>query len=105
MIEVRHDPYRVVRPQRFQELGADALRQDDRNARREPDRLDARDPAELSDELDDPIGGHDERITAAQDDVANLRVVPEIRKRLGELFERACAAAGADEAASRAKAT
>ena len=89
VIEVRHHPERVVRPERAHELARDAHRQRHGHARREADGLDARRRAHRRDEAHEAIGRHRERIAAAHDDVAHLGVRAQLRERRRERLERA----------------
>jgi hypothetical protein len=81
------------------------LRKNDGDAGRQTNRLYTRDPPDFADELGEPLRGHDQRIAAAHDDVTDFRVVAQILERVRELFERAYAASGADQAAAGAEAT
>ena len=94
----------MIRAKRAKKLARDAHRQRDGDARRETDRLHALDRPDRGDEAHDPLGGHRERIPAADDDVAHLRVGAQPRERGGERVERHRAVAAADHARARAEA-
>ena len=74
VVEVGHDPDRVVRAQRLDQLVGDARGQGDRNARREADHVERRDGAEAGEEALEARGGEGEGIAAAHDDVADAGV-------------------------------
>ena len=103
VIEVRHHPQGVERPERPDELGCDSHGERHRNARRQANGLDARDRAHGGDHAHQALGAHRHRIAAAEDDVANLGVGRDVRQRGGERLEGDRAAAVAHDPRSRTK--
>ena len=88
MIEVRVHVHRVVLLHHLAELRRDALRQVRGDAAPDADDLDVRNGAQILEQiLEAPIAQH-HRIAARHDDVANLRMLPDVLEGGVVLIER-----------------
>ena len=73
VVEVEVDPERVVLREHLAQLVVDALRQEDRHARADPDDLDVRDLAQAAQDLLEQLGREGQAVAAGDEDVADLR--------------------------------
>src|SRR5690349_19126951 len=101
MVEMRHHPDRMMDAQSVEQFGVDALRQNDGDARGETDRFDACDTAQGGEYSCDAVAVHAERIAAAHDDVADVRMGAQVSERRLQALEGARPAAVADHATAR----
>ena len=72
VVEVEVDPERVVLLEHRAELVVDALRQEDRDARADPDDLDVGDLADAAEDLLEQLRGEGQPVPAGDEDVADL---------------------------------
>ena len=85
MIHVDAHPERMMFGQNRAQLGRNPLREENRNARSNSKKLDVFDRAQPRQQLVDLIVGKNQRIAAAQKNVANFSVLFEITKRFLEI--------------------
>ena len=85
MIHVHAHPKRMMFRENRTKLGRDSLRQENRNARPNPEKLNMLDCAEPSQQFVDLVVTENKRVTAAQKHVAHFGVLLEIMKRLPEI--------------------
>ena len=85
VVGVDAQPDRPVLPEDFGELGRDALRQEDRDTRPDPDELDVLDGAQTSEERVQLGVGQQQRVAAGQQHVADLGVLLDVLQARLEL--------------------
>src|SRR5437870_10157799 len=102
MIDMHAHPKRMVFGQNRAQLGRDSLRQENRNAGADPEKLDVLDRAQPGQQLVDLVVAENERVTAAKKNVAHFGVLFEVTERFFKIGMQFLFADAADDASPRA---